>query len=192
MVLNVETEFVQNIYSDSIEDKESEVNELVVDLTYNADPTIVQNVETYMKLNNAHILTEEKLDNHQIVEIVLAEKLEYDQGDPDDSDEEPPCISVSEGLDGLKNFISFVEQQMNNDFDKNDLTIFRKYVTLMRRKTIESLKQKSITDFFSNVAETQNTEDFLNDENFLDDNFPNNFLDENRKIYDSFDNENYQ
>ncbi|CAG8671384.1 16602_t:CDS:2, partial [Cetraspora pellucida] len=172
MVLNVETEFVQNTYLDSIEDEE--------------------NVETYIKLNNAHIPTEEKLNNHQIVKIMLAEKLEYDQDDPDDFDKEPPCISVSEELDGLKNFILFVKQQMNNDFDKNDLTIFYKYVSLMRQKTIESLKQKSITDFFSNIAETQNTEDFLNDENFFDANFSDDFLDKNLEIYNFFNNENYQ
>ncbi|CAG8822777.1 3941_t:CDS:1, partial [Cetraspora pellucida] len=115
----------------SIKDEKSEVNELVVNHTYNTDPTIVQDVETYMKLNNAHISSEEKLDDHQIVEIMLAKKLEYDQGNPDDFDEEPLHISVSEELDELKNFILFVEQQMNNDFDKNDLTIFRKYVPLM-------------------------------------------------------------
>ncbi|CAG8734238.1 13224_t:CDS:2, partial [Cetraspora pellucida] len=131
MVLNVKTKFVQNTYSDSIEDEESEVNELVVDLTYNTDLMIVQDIETYMKLNNAYIFTKEKLNNYQIVEIMLAKKLEYDQGDPDDSNEELSHILVLEELDRLKNFILFVEQQMNNNFDKNDLTLFHKYVLLM-------------------------------------------------------------
>ncbi|CAG8800319.1 25274_t:CDS:2 [Dentiscutata erythropus] len=66
---------------------------------------VVQEIDTYREVNNAQISTEDKLDNHQIVEIVLAEQLEYEQGDLDDSDKEPPNILASEGLNELKNFI---------------------------------------------------------------------------------------
>ncbi|CAG8798484.1 7603_t:CDS:2, partial [Cetraspora pellucida] len=45
---------------------------------------------------NTYIPTEEILDDNQIVETVLADQLERQQGDPDDSDDEPPKISAYE------------------------------------------------------------------------------------------------
>ncbi|CAG8852704.1 41860_t:CDS:2, partial [Gigaspora margarita] len=76
VVSNVEAELAQNAHSESIENEESEINKLVVDLT---DPTIIQEVEAYKEINNAHITTEENLDDHQIVELMLVEQLEYKQ-----------------------------------------------------------------------------------------------------------------
>ncbi|CAG8752093.1 25547_t:CDS:2, partial [Dentiscutata erythropus] len=73
---------------------------------------VAQEINTYREVNNAQISTEDKLDDHQIVKIVLAKQLEYEQGDLDDSDEEPPNILALEGLNRLKNFILFIEQQI--------------------------------------------------------------------------------
>ncbi|RIB24108.1 hypothetical protein C2G38_2286162 [Gigaspora rosea] len=149
------------------------------------------------------------LDDSQIVETVLAEELEYEQGDPEDSGEEPPKISAFEGLNGLKPFFSFVEQMDNNFFfNNNDIKIFRKYLQLMRRITTESMEQKSIVDFFNqenqaindkyledNFSGNNNDDEFSDNGNYgesddiyLSDNFPNydSLPDYNFSDYDDF------
>ncbi|CAG8778525.1 2137_t:CDS:2, partial [Dentiscutata erythropus] len=149
----------------SIENEENEINKLVIDFT---DLAIAQEINTY----------------REIVEITLAKQLEHEQGDLNDSDEEPPNILASEELNELKNFILFAEQQISNDFDKKDLKVFQKYLLLMRQKTVELFRQKPITDFFGGV-EIQNDEyspnqdyffwekNFLDDEDLYDNNFYN-------------------
>ncbi|CAG8573147.1 12798_t:CDS:2 [Dentiscutata erythropus] len=121
MASNIEVELTQNIHLQLLEEEENEINELVYDLT---DPMI-------------------------IVEIMLAKNLEYEQGNPDDSDEESPHILAPEGLNGLKKFILFAEQQMGSDFDRNYLKIFR----------------TQDYEYSSNDKYLFSKEDFLNDEN---------------------------
>ncbi|CAG8695783.1 1010_t:CDS:2, partial [Racocetra fulgida] len=66
-----------------------EVDELVIDLTTNlSNPTI-----------------ENQLNENQIVNIMLDEQRELEEGDASDTDEEPPEIPIIEGLNGLKKFI---------------------------------------------------------------------------------------
>ncbi|CAG8605068.1 406_t:CDS:2, partial [Gigaspora rosea] len=163
-VLHVDIELAQQTYLEIIEYEKNEI----IDLTASADQIVLQEIDTYREINNAHIPMEETLDDSQIVEIVLAEELEREQGDPEDSGEKPPKISAFEELNGLKTFISFVEQ-MDNDFffNNNDIKIFQKYSQLMRRITTESMEQKSIVDFFNQENQA------INDE-YLEDNFSGN------------------
>ncbi|CAG8644753.1 2775_t:CDS:2 [Dentiscutata erythropus] len=77
MVLDDNVELSHNTYLETIESEENEIHELV---------------------NNSYISTEEVLDDNQIIKTILAEQLEYKQGDPDDSNEEPSKISSTEGL----------------------------------------------------------------------------------------------
>ncbi|CAG8777546.1 11113_t:CDS:2, partial [Dentiscutata erythropus] len=170
-VLNSKAKLAQNTFLELIKNEENNINELVIDLT---NLTIAQKIDTYREVNNTQISTENKLDNRQIVKIALAEQLEYEQGDPDNSNKEPSNILALEGLSGLKNFILFAEQQISNDFDKKDLKVFRKYLSLMRQKTVELFKQKLITDFFGGVRiqnnkYSPNKDYFLGEENFFDD-----------------------
>lgn len=134
-----------------LEDVErDDIAELIVDLTTNlSDPIIEHELNEFDRLNNSQIPVEDVLDDMQIVNIVLDEQREYEEGDAGDTDEEPPEIPIMEGLNGLKKFVSFVEQQKNDDFNMEDLKVFRKYLSLMRRKHVESMKQKSISDFFA-------------------------------------------
>ncbi|CAG8695141.1 13004_t:CDS:2, partial [Cetraspora pellucida] len=132
-----------------LEQQEEDVNTLVIDLTsQDPDPEIERQLNTYLDLNNSHILTEEKLEDSEIIEIVLDEANQHENGDPDDTDEEEPEISVSEGLKSLNTFIGFFEQQADTDFKAEDLKIFRKYLPLVNQKYIESKWQTSISDFF--------------------------------------------
>ncbi|CAG8779368.1 15091_t:CDS:2 [Cetraspora pellucida] len=99
---------------------------------------------------------EETLDDTQIVETVLAEQLECKQGDPKDSDEKPPKISASEGLNGLKTFISFAEQ-MNNDFFFNNNDI----------KENQAINDECLDDNFSGSG-NNDFSDHGNDDEFYD------------------------
>ncbi|CAG8668865.1 6173_t:CDS:1, partial [Scutellospora calospora] len=168
LISNTDIELTQNTYLESIEYEESEICSLVVDLIEDLDSMVTQEIETYRKINNTHISTEETLDDTQIVETVLAEQLEYEQGDLDDSDKELPKISPSKELVWLKNFILFAKQQIcyNFFFNNNDIKVFCKYLPLMKRKVTESMNQKSIIDFFK-IADQSIVfnDDFFDDDN---------------------------
>ncbi|CAG8716501.1 14613_t:CDS:1, partial [Racocetra fulgida] len=125
-------------------------DDLVYDFTIqNTDSFVEQDFKKFLEINNRYVFTNEKLDDEQIVEIIL-EQNEQEQGDPDDTDKESVQVSILEGLNGLKTFIAFFKQQMNvADFYTNDLRIFRRYLHTMELKNNKSKKQKSIRDFFT-------------------------------------------
>ncbi|CAB4439368.1 unnamed protein product [Rhizophagus irregularis] len=73
---------------------------------------------------------------------------EFDKiGDEDISDEEIQLMSDKEGVNALKTFINYFEQQDDSEFNINDLRIFRKYLRIIRVKEINTKKQ-SILDSF--------------------------------------------
>ncbi|CAG8700848.1 14730_t:CDS:2, partial [Dentiscutata erythropus] len=142
----------------SLEQQEDDVGNLVIDLTsQDPDPEIESQLNTYLDLNDLHIITKEKLEDSKIIKIVLDEENQRENGDLDDSDEEQPEIPISEGLMGLNKFITFFEQQIDTDFKAEDLKIFRKYLALLNRKYRESKHQASISDFFTPL---DNEEDY--------------------------------
>ncbi|CAG8511461.1 12448_t:CDS:2 [Cetraspora pellucida] len=99
---------------------------------------IKNQLNEYLDLNNSCIITEDKLEDSEIVEIVLDEENQRKNGDPDNSVEKELEIPVSEGLMSLNKFICFFEQQTNTDFKAKDLKIFWKYLTLVKQKYNES------------------------------------------------------
>ncbi|CAG8557609.1 16485_t:CDS:2, partial [Racocetra fulgida] len=134
-----EIEVATNSQDTLLEHQEQDIDVLMIDLTFqDPDPEIRNQLNTYLNLNDLHIITEEKLDNSEIIEIVLDEANQCENRDPDNSDEEQPEIPISEGLMGLNKFIGFFEQQTDANFKSEDLKIFRKYLTLVNRKYIES------------------------------------------------------
>ncbi|CAG8804709.1 20004_t:CDS:1, partial [Cetraspora pellucida] len=69
----------------------NENDELIVDLTTNlSDLTIEREINNFNNLNNSKVLTEDVLDEMQIVNIMLDEQREYEEGDASDTDKEPP------------------------------------------------------------------------------------------------------
>ncbi|CAG8540440.1 18164_t:CDS:2, partial [Dentiscutata erythropus] len=185
LISNDDIELAQNMYLESIKYKEGKIYELVVDLT---EDTVVQEIDIYREVNQIYIPTEETLNNTQIVKTILAEQLEYGQGDPDDSNKELPKSTISKGISELKTFILFAKQQMCDDFffNNNDLKVFRKYLLLMKRKITESLNQKPITEFFKTADQSMTINDnnvfnepaFFNSGNVFSDN--NNFFGGNK------------
>ncbi|CAG8695151.1 6623_t:CDS:2, partial [Acaulospora morrowiae] len=75
----------ENIHQESSRQEECQIGELLSNFTSKeTNPTIIQEIQCYITITNANIPTEEPLNDAQIVEIVLAEQLEDEQGDPDD------------------------------------------------------------------------------------------------------------
>ncbi|CAG8728678.1 728_t:CDS:1, partial [Cetraspora pellucida] len=102
LVSHEEIELATHSQDTLLEQQEQDINTLVVDLiSQDLEPEIENQLNSYLDLNNLHILTEEKLDDSEIIEVVLDEANQYENGDPDDSDDEEPEISISEGLTGL-------------------------------------------------------------------------------------------
>ncbi|CAB4384522.1 unnamed protein product [Rhizophagus irregularis] len=72
---------------------------------------------------------------------------ENDESDDDDSDEEILLVSEKQGVDALKIFINYFEQQNDPEFNIDDLRIFRKYLRIARIKEINSKKQSTLDMF---------------------------------------------
>ncbi|CAG8538803.1 7965_t:CDS:2 [Cetraspora pellucida] len=146
-VLSIDVDIVQDIHLELIEYEESEICELMIDLSNLA---VSQEIKAYKN------------------------QLENKQDDLDNSDEEPPKISAFKRLNKLKNFILFAKQQMCDDFFLNDnnLKVFCKYLLLIKRKIAEFMKQKPIIDFFRSANQSIMINDrfFLNDLEFSNDN----------------------
>ncbi|CAG8535137.1 2252_t:CDS:2, partial [Cetraspora pellucida] len=177
-VSSIDVDIAQDMHLELIEHEESEICELMVDLSNSA---ILQEIEAYKDVNNTHIPTEEALNNVQIIETVLVKQLENEQGDPDDSDEEPPKISASEELDELKNFILFAEKQMCDDFflNNNDLKVFLQILTINEMKGCRVYETKFSNDddgipdndYFFGDNDFPNDDHFSGDNDFLDDDY---------------------
>ncbi|CAG8602166.1 2558_t:CDS:2 [Dentiscutata erythropus] len=108
---------------DLTEVEKDDVDELIIDLTTNLpdDLTIGCQLNEFNDKNNSQISTEDILDKEQIINIVLDEQQKFEEGDASDSDVPLPEIPALEGLDGLKRFIGFFEQQESRDFNTEDL-----------------------------------------------------------------------
>ncbi|CAG8540426.1 18163_t:CDS:2 [Dentiscutata erythropus] len=116
-----------------LEQQEENIDNLVIDLTsHNPDLEIKSQLNTYLDLNDSHIITEKKLEDSKIIEIVLDEENQRENGDPDDLDEEQPKIPISEGL-----------------------------IALLNRRYRESKRQTSIGDFFTSLDNEKDYNDVL-------------------------------
>ncbi|CAG8610148.1 3379_t:CDS:2 [Cetraspora pellucida] len=112
-----DVKFATNNQDIVLRQQEQDVDTLLIDLTsQDPDPEIKNQLNAYLDLNDLHILTEKKLNDTKIIEVVLDEANQLEHNDPDDSDDEEPEVSVSEGLKGLNKFINFFEQQTDSDF----------------------------------------------------------------------------
>jgi hypothetical protein len=128
--------------------------------------------------DNNNIATEEPLTDDQIIKLILEENNSVSQNINNESDnEEPPTVSIKEGLASLKKWISFFEQQNSNDFCFEDLIKFKKYIRIVEKIEFMSKKQTKLDSIFSTdmsfeITEVDNSNfSFEMNENFeLEDN----------------------
>ena len=127
-----------DVEPESIEDFLDTLSEFITPFSHN--------IKQYIK-ELEELLVEEFLDDKQIIEYVNRDPNEEIISD---SEPELEIIGVKEAAQGLKNFITFFTQQLDDsNFDHKDLKVFRKYSKLMNLKLIENRKQTSINSFFT-------------------------------------------
>ena len=97
------------------------------------------------------ISTEQSLADTEIVRLILDEEHEKIELNDDESDKERSVMSTQEGLNSLKTWLQYFEEQESEEFDMKDIRIFRKYMGIMQRKLFESKSQKNITSFFESI-----------------------------------------
>jgi len=98
------------------------------------------------------ISTEQALTDIEIIHLVLDEEHNEIELDDSESGNESLAITIKEGFNGLKTWIQYFEEQNDKEFNMEEMHIFRKYMDIMRRKLVESKKQKTITSFFKPVS----------------------------------------
>ena len=115
-------------------------------------PMLMIILEEYIN-NETPIITESFLTENEIIEII--QKPNNIEDNESDNETPPaPIITSKQASDGLQLFLNFCEQQPDDDeeINKDDLIIFRKYVPIMKQKTIKNMKQKSIDNFFTSSS----------------------------------------
>ena len=91
------------------------------------------------------IPTEDILDENDIIKLVQDE-AHYENSD---SEEEDTLVSPGDALKSLETWISYFEQQYDDEFCVEDLKIFKRYFKIIKRLEQQSRKQASIMNYFS-------------------------------------------
>jgi hypothetical protein len=129
-------------------EEENEIEELLNELPE------VDKIQEYFQMFDQEIPTEEILTDEEIINMIRADKEQETNENENDneSDEEIPLVSVNKALNELKSFISFFEQQSDVEFNADDLSIFRRYLQVVKVKEINSKKQSTLDLFFNNCG----------------------------------------
>jgi len=125
-----------------MEDFESDEDEFDLDYLLEDD-----SLQDYFKTFEQEIPTEEFLTEDQIINLIQNEE-EENESDEDTSDEEIPSVSAKNGVNALKIFINYFEQQDDAEFNVDDLYIFRKYLRVAKTKEFNSKTQSTLDRFF--------------------------------------------
>jgi hypothetical protein len=105
-------------------------------------------LRNYFEMLDHDIPTEERLTNEQIINLLQDEENESED-DGDISDEEALVVSEKKGVEALKTFINYFEQQNDPDFNIDDLWIFRKYLRIIKIREFNSKNQTTLDIFFN-------------------------------------------
>jgi len=134
------------IQQGSVDEETADINQMIKELNTD-DPSAASLANA---LNNFFqdlegIPTEDILDENDIIKLVQEETREENSG----SDEEDTLVSPGDALKTLKTWISYFEQQYDDEFCVEDLKLFKGYFKIIKRLEQQSRKQASIMDYFS-------------------------------------------
>ncbi|CAB4398575.1 unnamed protein product [Rhizophagus irregularis] len=120
-----------------------ELNEINLDLLPEAD-----DLREYFHMLDHDIPTEEHLTDEQIINLLQDEGNESDsEGDISD-DEEAMIVIEKKGVEALKIFINYFEQQNDPEFNIDELYVFRKYLRILKVREFNSKHQTTLDIFF--------------------------------------------
>ncbi|CAB5372344.1 unnamed protein product [Rhizophagus irregularis] len=120
-----------------------ELNEINLDLLPEAD-----DLREYFHMLDHDIPTEEHLTDEQIINLLQDEGNESNsEGDISD-DEEAMLVTEKKGVEALKTFINYFEQQNDPEFNIDELHVFRKYLRILKVREFNSKHQTTLDIFF--------------------------------------------
>ena len=143
-------EFQQEIRDEETANVDQIIRELDVESDHRA-ALLADAINDFFLDLEGNIPTEKILNEEDIVKLIQEEACS-DENSDDDSDEEPVLVSFSDALKSLKTWMAFFEQQQLDEFDVEDMHVFKKYFNIVQRLELCSRKQMSITNFF-NICE---------------------------------------
>jgi hypothetical protein len=71
-----------------------------------------------------------------------------DRINKNDVEEEETQVSLGDAFKSIQTWIKFFEQQQSDEFNIEDLSIFKRYFKITKRLEFQSRKQVQITQFF--------------------------------------------
>jgi len=125
------------------------INEIIGELDTSSDPRatlLADALDNYFH-ELEEIPTEELLNDDDIIKLVQDE-MRNDEIDENDSEEEQMQVSLSDALKSMQTWVDFFEQK-TDEFNIEDICIFKKYLKITRSLELQAKKQVPITRFFS-------------------------------------------
>ncbi|CAB4386281.1 unnamed protein product [Rhizophagus irregularis] len=120
-----------------------ELNEINLDLLPEAD-----DLREYFHMLDYDIPTEEHLTDEQIINLLQDEGNESDSEGNISNDEEAMIVTEKKGVEALKTFINYLEQQNDPEFNIDELHVFRKYLQILKVREFNSKHQTTLDIFF--------------------------------------------
>ncbi|CAG8779703.1 2176_t:CDS:2, partial [Racocetra persica] len=142
------------IQQEILTSEREDTNQMVEDICISHDDSyatsVANSLNEYFYDLEENILTEDILNEIDIINLINAEIYSKNNNlnDPDDSEEEPVLVSLNDAEKSLRTWISFFEQQEKEEFKTEDIYIFKKYHKMVQRLEFQSKKQVAITNFF--------------------------------------------
>jgi len=127
------------------------INEIIRELDTSSDPhatLLADALDNYFHELEEEIPTEELLDDDDIIKLVQDEMCN-NKINENDSEEKQMQVSMSDALKSIQTWINFFEQQKTDEFNIEDIHIFKKYLKITRSLELQAKKQVPITQFFS-------------------------------------------
>jgi hypothetical protein len=124
------------------------VNQMIEELDMN-DPSAASLAK---ELSNffqelEEIQTEDILSDTDIIKLVQEDMRD----EISDSKDDDILVSPGDALKSLGTWISFFEQQDDNEFHAEDLKLFKKYFKIIKQLDQQVRKQASIIDYFFSI-----------------------------------------
>jgi len=93
------------------------------------------------------ILTEDVLNENDIIKLIQ-EEMNEEKDNSDDSEDELVLVSLDDAIKSLQTWVTFFEQQEMDEFKNEDVRVLKKYLKTVHELKIQTKKQVQITNFF--------------------------------------------
>src|SRR3954470_13383751 len=126
----------------------ADVNQMIEELDMNNPSTalLANELSNFFK-ELEEIQTEDILSDADIISLVQ----ENTRDESSDTEEDDALVSPGDALKSLETWISFFEQQDDNEFRAEDLKLFKRYFKIIKQLDQQFRKQASIMEYFFSI-----------------------------------------